>query len=125
MTFRVPEKFRITTGPMASSAAVGNNGAFRFPAAPGRPALSVIASDGEGWEHVSVSTPFRCPTWEEMCWIKDQFWGPEDCVVQFHPARSEYVNLHQFCLHLWRPVGTQIATPPTYMVGPMAGEVAA
>lgn len=117
MTFRVPEKFRITKGPAASAAAFGNNGAFRFPAAPGRPALSVIASDGEGWEHVSVSTPFRCPTWDEMCWIKDQFWGPEDCVVQFHPPRSEYVNVHQFCLHLWRPTTGEIVTPPALLVG--------
>ena len=125
MTFHVPEKFRITSGPQASSAAFGCNGAFIFPAVPGRPKLFAIASDGEGWEHVSVSTSFRCPTWDEMCWIKGLFWDDEDCVVQFHPPRSEYVNAHPYCLHLWRPVGAQIATPPTHLVGPMAGEVAA
>jgi len=125
MTFHVPEKFRVTRGPQASSPVFGCNGAFVFAAAPGRPKLFVIASDTDGWEHVSVSTTFRCPTWDEMCWIKDQFWGPEDCVVQFHPPRSQYVNCHPYCLHLWRPVGAQFATPPTFLVGPMTGEVTA
>src|SRR5690349_6482303 len=35
------------------------------------------ASGGEGWEHVSISIPSedRCPTWEEMCFVKDLFWN--------------------------------------------------
>jgi hypothetical protein len=48
--------------PDVAAACVGsNNGAFRVPGG-----LRVIASDGEGWDHVSVSLPDRCPTWEEM-----------------------------------------------------------
>lgn len=35
--------------------------------------LTVIASAGEGWEHVSVSTPVRCPTWDEMEFVKRMF----------------------------------------------------
>ena len=37
-------------------------------------AIAVIASWGGGWEHVSVSLARRCPTWEEMCMVKDIFW---------------------------------------------------
>ena len=117
MTFRVPERNRIIAGPGATDERYGNNGAFLFSAAPGRARLMVIASDGEGWEHVSVSNPARCPTWEEMCWIKGQFWGAEDCVIQYHPRASEYVNDHPFCLHLWRPIGAAIPEPPRWMVG--------
>lgn len=69
------------------------------------------------WEHVSVSLPSRCPTWDEMCWIKEQFWGDEDLVVQYHPPRSQYVSNHSFCLHLWRPVGAAVPAPPAWMVG--------
>lgn len=79
--------------------------------------LRVIFSDGEGWEHVSVSTLTRTPNWAEMCVIKDLFWAPEDTVIQFHPPRSEYVNNHPFCLHLWRPIGESIALPPSILVG--------
>ncbi len=68
--------------------------------------FNVIASNGGGWEHVSVSprskTRKSCPTWEEMCHIKDMFFEPEERVVQFHPPKSEYVNCHPYCLHLWR-----------------------
>lgn len=36
MTFRVPEKYRVTHGIGASDRSYGNNGAFLFPAAPER-----------------------------------------------------------------------------------------
>ena len=32
--------------------------------------LKVVASNGMGWDHVSVSLPHRCPTWEEMEHVK-------------------------------------------------------
>lgn len=83
---------------------------------PFRP-LMIIFSDGEGWEHVSVSTPARCPNWQEMCFVKDLFWAPDDVVMQLHPARSDYVNNHNSCLHLWRPQGQTIPTPPVKLVG--------
>ncbi len=121
MTFHVPEKLRITSGRMGSDARWGNNGAFMIPAKPGRARLAVIASDGEGWEHVSVSASFRCPSWEEMCEVKGLFWDPEDCVMQLHPPESDYVNDHPFCLHLWRPAGAEILRPPSWMVGGFKG----
>lgn len=117
MTFKFPEKYRVKTGPFGSSAAAGNNGAAFIYTRPLQAPLKVICSDGEGWEHVSVSLPNRCPTWEEMCKVKDLFWSAEDCVIQFHPPRSEYVNNHPYCLHLWRPVGQQLITPPSILVG--------
>lgn len=119
--FKVPNEYRITDrGPWTSSERSGNNGAFKIPYRDVQ--FTVIASDGEGWEHVSVSLGTRCPTWEEMCFVKSLFWGPEDVVVQFHPAESAYVNFHPFCLHLWRPTEGQMPTPPSEMIGPLASE---
>lgn len=71
-----------------------------------------------GWEHVSVSLPNRCPNWIEMCHVKDLFWLPEECVVQFHPPRSVYRNLHPFCLHLWRHETYQFPLPEGDLVAP-------
>ena len=51
---------------------------------------------------ISVSLVDRCPTWQEMCGVKRRFFEPEDCVVQYHPPESTYVNDHPYCLHLWR-----------------------
>lgn len=78
----------------------------------------VIASSDGGWEHVSVSpkNQKRCPTWEEMCTVKDMFFEPEEVVMQLHPAHSEYVNNHPYCLHLWRPLEREIPLPPVEFV---------
>ncbi len=80
-----------------------------------RPA-SVVFSWGGGWEHVSVSFSTRCPTWEEMCKVKDMFWNEDECVIQYHPPKSEYVNNHPYCLHLWRKAGEDFERPPKTFV---------
>ena len=121
MSFHAPNKHR-HRGPdlYGTEDGAGNNGAFYLPArrldaAP----LKVIASDGGGWEHVSVSLPDRCPSWHEMCHVKSLFWDAEDAVMQLHPPASDYVNQHPYCLHLWRPSweGAVIPLPPSWMVG--------
>jgi hypothetical protein len=109
------KNYRIRDGALASDDTYGNNGAFSILFESFT--LNVIASDGEGWEHVSVSMNRRTPNWREMCFIKDLFWDPEDVVIQYHPAKSEYVNNHNYCLHLWRPIGVEIPTPPKILVG--------
>ena len=117
MSFHVPEKFRVKTGPMRSDKSYGNNGAFLVSSLKLKRRLQVICSDQEGWEHVSVSIHDRMPTWEEMNFIKNLFWDEDDAVMQLHPPKSEYINNHKFCLHLWRPTETNIPLPPSIMVG--------
>lgn len=112
---KVPEQYRIKEGPMGSTEEDGNNGCFFIPYESFT--LMIIASDGEGWEHVSVSMKNRTPNWKEMCFVKDLFWEEEDSVVQFHPPKSEYVDNHPNCLHLWKPIKKQIKTPPSILVG--------
>lgn len=116
MTFHVPNKFRVRTGRMGSEDDIGNSGAFVIPLKH-QQRLNIIASDQFGWEHVSVSRKDRCPTWDEMCQIKALFWDNDDCVIQYHPPESEYVNNHPYCLHLWRPTGVALPMPPSIMVG--------
>ena len=117
MTFHVPEKHRITSGPMRSSSLNGNNGQFMVRSLKLKYPLFCQSSDGAGWEHVSVSLNTRTPTWEEMCFIKSIFWDEEDCVMQLHPPKSEYINNHNYCLHLWRPIDIQIPVPEPILVG--------
>ncbi len=105
-----------------STAEDGFNGLFRFTI-DGK-LVRCIASDGGGFKHVSVSIEYtdKTPSWEIMCKIKDIFWDAEEVVMQLHPAKSQYVNFHRGCLHLWQPFvnGAAVAfpTPPSYMVGP-------
>lgn len=117
--FAFLNKFRVRTGPAASDDRFGFTGFFRLER-EGRK-VKVIASDGGGWQHVSVSLADSAftPTWAIMCWVKDLFWEPEDVVVQFHPRASDYVNHHPGCLHLWRCTdGREFPTPPAFFVGP-------
>ena len=76
--------------------------------------MVIIADDGQttGWEHVSCSFKNRIPTWTEMCYVKELFWAPDECVIQFHPPESEYVNTCTHCLHLWRKRGENWPMPP-------------
>lgn len=112
--FHCPDKCRIVHPAYGPGDA--KNGIFRVTLKH-KQVVQVMASDGMGWEHVSVSRKDRCPTWDEMCQVKAIFWDDEDCVMQLHPPRSEWVNNHSRCLHLWRPMGEAIPAPPMYMVG--------
>lgn len=124
--FHVPEPARDTTHPtLYTSARDGNNGVFRLASPEPGWTLACLVSDGEGWEHVSVhsyrergrTTQTRVPTWREMCFVKVACWDDEDCVMQLHPRRSQYVNTHPHVLHLWRPVDGAIPEPPAALVG--------
>jgi hypothetical protein len=144
MSFHVPELSRDTQHPiLGTTRADGNNGAFHIESPEPGWTLALIASDGEGWEHVSVhayrtrqvdvvgllgraeSTPkMRTPTWKEMSYVKRLCWDAEDVVMQLHPRESEYVNCHPNVLHLWRPTTASIPTPPVEFVGPLSKEPA-
>lgn len=111
---------RWLSGPYASPRGA-DFGAFEIDGPCGA-RLKIIASPGDAnidipWEHVSVSVRNRCPNWEEMCFVKDLFFEPEEAVMQLHPPKSDYVNCHPYCLHLWRPLHTQIPMPPSITVG--------
>ena len=108
------EKYRVWQGPLASTELNGNNGAFVTPM--GGCKVYVMASDGDGWDHVSVSLKQRCPNWREMCMIKDLFFTEDECVIQYHPAKKDYINCHNFCLHMWKPQGIELPMPPVRMI---------
>lgn len=121
--FRVPEQHRIKDGPYGSTADYGNKGAFRFELGGFR--FIVVASDGEGWEHVSVhcigrkhARGDRSPTWGEMSKIKDMFWGRDDLVVQYMVPGTDHINRHEHTLHMWRKAGTNdfCQRPPSILV---------
>ena len=82
--------------------------------------MTVIWSYGGGWEHVSIDGKNRTPTWDEMCSIKEMFFSDDECCVQYHPPKSEYVNNAPHCLHIWKPIEQYSGTlpvPPSLFVG--------
>lgn len=110
----------------------GLGGAFIVPtpgsrASPGpmrrRAFMRVIASSGADqvapyrWDHVSVSLSDRCPTWEEMDFVKRLFFKPEEVCFQLHVSDVEHISNHPYCLHIWRPLDVGIPRPPADTVG--------
>lgn len=122
-----PEYYRVSQGLYATSPRDGSNGIFQFPhyRIVGFEIRCMISNAG-GWEHVSVTVARpgkdaeRNPSWDEMCWVKAQFWAEEEAVVEYHPAKSDYVSCHPFCLHLWKPIDVEMPCPDPLMVGPLS-----
>ena len=112
------ENFRIRQLPWTSEPGK-NYGAFLYKG------LQIISSGfadehnawAKGWEHVSVSRPDRCPTWEEMCKVKEMFWRDDETVIQFHPRKDKNINNHEYCLHLWKLASSEFLLPPDELIG--------
>lgn len=127
MAWKVPEQYRIKAD---QNGLPGEPFGWFKAASPDKSrvtktVLVMMASPGSAdvgveWEHVSVRAVKNfngrpknyIPTWAEMCFVKSLFWDASDRVIQFHPSESEYVNTHEFVLHLWRPTSTDLPTPP-------------
>lgn len=121
------EKARITQGDYGTQPYSGLTGAFVFVRKGCQ--LRVISNDSDAWkefglpgipwEHVSVTIGGRvkrCPTWEEMEYIKRIFWAEDETVIQLHVPVADHISLHDYCLHLWKPVGVAIPLPPKFTV---------
>lgn len=70
-----------------------------------------------GWEHLTISGQNKVPDWNVMCKVKDIFWDDEECCIEYHPRKSQYVNNNETCLHIWKPIGVELPEPPTILLG--------
>ena len=93
-------------------------GAFEVRSERGGNVMHVVASSGEGWDHLSVSLEKRCPSWYEMEQVRRLFFKPDEVAMQLHVPAKRHINLHPNCLHIWRPHNREIPLPPDWMVGP-------
>jgi|GEM_PF-898137 hypothetical protein len=96
-----------------------HNGAFIINKYKNGEFYFVIASNGQGWDHVSVfmhrkngKSIKKYPTFEEMKMIKEKLFSEEEVVFQLHPREEDYINTHPYCLHLWKPNDCNMIVPP-------------
>ena len=95
----------------------GTAGMFMVPSPIDRALIAVVASAGEGWDHVSVSRPNRCPNWPEMEFIAALFFNDDETAMQLHVPATDHINNHSYCLHWWRPHNIKIPRPDAILVG--------
>ena len=79
---------------------LGGSGYIRYGSL--KNASVIWTRDHDGYDHVSICPNKRTPSWEEMCAIKDIFFYDEEECYQVFPKKSEYVNIMENCLHIWR-----------------------
>lgn len=113
------DRYRDRAGAIAWAGWAGDEtcGMFTVPSPTDGRDLKVIAASGEGWDHVSVSRPTRCPNWPEMEHVKRLFFLDDETAMQLHVPTSQHISIHPYCLHIWRPHEGSIPLPPAYMVG--------
>lgn len=92
------------------------NGVFHLPHPATGVTLRCIASNGGGWDHVSVSLLNRCPNWPEMAHIARMFFCDDEYSMQLHVPPTQHINRHPYTLHIWRPQLQNIPTPPQVFV---------
>lgn len=93
------------------------NGVFVMKSVVDKKPLGIIASSGDGWDHVSVSRTDRVPVWVEMEQVKRTFFRDDETAMQLHVPPSDHISECHNCLHLWRPQKAGIPRPPGWMVG--------
>ena len=92
------------------------NRIFTIPSPVDGKNMNIVASTNDDWDHLSVSRRDRCPTWEEMSLVKRLFFLRNEVAFSLHVAEDNHVNIHPFCLHLWRPQKATIPLPPLMLV---------
>ena len=75
---------------------------FLIPTVTEMATISAINFKDDDFEHVMLNPQNRLPTYEEMVSLKDIFWEQGEVTMQVHPAKSEYINIQKYTLHLWR-----------------------
>ena len=66
--------------------------------------------NGREWMHISVSRKERCPSYDDMKFVKMAFAESRFGYMVFPPP-SENVNIHEFCLHIWVPLTGELPMP--------------
>lgn len=110
--FRPMANVGLRSGPLAqpvSLRVIATRGGYTGPGAD--------EAEMEAWDHLSASTATRCPTWEELEFLKRLFFKPDECAMQLHVPPRDHINNHPYCLHIWRPLNFEIPRPPSIMVG--------
>lgn len=61
----------------------------------------IIASQQKAGWHLSISCEHRLPTWEEVRDARYKIVPDEATMALLLPPRSEYVNVHDYCLQMY------------------------
>lgn len=61
----------------------------------------MVGKESAGW-HLSISCADRYPTWDEVAHARYKLIPNSATMAMILPPREEYVNVHDYCLHIWQ-----------------------
>ena len=73
--------------------------------------IDIQERNNESWLHVSFSRNHKLPSYQEIKQVKTDFIGKDNVAIMIFPAQVDYVNLHEFCLHLWHCITNKEIIP--------------
>lgn len=76
----------------------------------------IVSRQRAGW-HLSISRENRLPTWEEVRDARYELIPDGATMALLLPPRSEYVNVHEFCLQMYEIPGEYIERHQDRLVG--------
>lgn len=57
--------------------------------------------DGKRWVHLSIIKANAIPEWNELVRVRNAVLGEEALCLHIVSRRSQHVNIHPYCMHLW------------------------
>ncbi len=107
---------------------INNN--FLVPLNNNKEAFVVASENFMGWNHVSAHVTEstgealkRTPSNEEMQFLRNLFFRENDVVLEFHPAKKDYVNNHSYVLHMWESTDDKFVYPKQAAWDNISGKV--
>lgn len=67
----------------------------------------VLVDRRSGYWHMSISHHRQLPTWAEVRDARYALIPNEATMVMALPPKEAYVNIHEFCFHLWEIQGQE------------------
>jgi hypothetical protein len=65
---------------------------------------NMIWTDGRRWALIRITKPKRVPSFEDICYAKNIFIGPELEAYEVHAPKSRHVNREPNTIDLWCPL---------------------
>lgn len=62
----------------------------------------IIVTKDAGLWHLSISHPYRYPTYDELKKARYDYMPDEIMAAQIFPPKKDFINVHPFCFHLWQ-----------------------
>jgi hypothetical protein len=62
---------------------------------------TLMVGQENGLWHISIANQKRYPSWDELKFVRYRFCPDDITMVMILPPKSDYVDLHKWCFHLW------------------------